>query len=778
MLLLLRRRLFSFSVSCLVAISSLLFASPSHAQQSIARQWNEELLEAIRVDLARPTVHARNLFHTSIAMWDSWAAYDDCAVNYLHQEKASAEDRAAARHETMSYAVYRILVSRFTDSPRAATVRASFDAKMAELGFDIANIGTIGDTPAALGNRIAESVLAFGDADTSNEVNGYANVAYTPSNPELVPALPGNPDIVDPNSWQALVLRFFIDQSGNRFPVVPPFLSPEWGTVTPFALTPDDLTIYERDGFEYWAYHDPGPPPLIGGEGDALYRSGFEQVLEWSGLLDPADAVMIDIGPSSRGNNTLGTNDGNGRAMNPKTGLPYPPNVVPAGDYYRVLAEFWADGPDSETPPGHWFTIANYVSDHQQVVKKIGGVGPIVDDLEWDVKLYQSLAGAVHDAAVAAWGVKGVYDYIRPISAIRYMADRGQSSDPGGPSYHPSGITLVPGRVEVVSIESIQPGERHAHLAGEGNANVGKIAARAWRGPDYIANPRTTTAGVGWILVEDWWPYQRPSFVTPPFAGYVSGHSTFSRAAAELMTRFTGDEYFPGGVGEFFAPRNEFLVFEDGPSVDVMLQWATYGDASDETSISRIYGGIHPTADDIPGRLMGSVIGPAAYELAKSYWGPWKTLDLSQVSIHSVGKIFIRGKMTLGLYGDEDVLDLSEGAVVSVKDQQGATVAIDFSTCRTHGTKRHFCIGDGGSSAASFRMSRRSGENMVQFWIIGAGHEPLEGLEGPLVVKITTGDVERAGVSADCAEARGRLNCRPFVRPFVRHRKSDRRLGP
>ncbi len=61
---------------------------------------------------------------------------------------------------------------------------------------------------------------------------------------------------------------------------------------------------------------------------------------------------------------------------------------------------------------------------------------------------------------------------------------------------------------------------------------------------------------------------------------------------------------------------------------------------------------------------------------------------------------------------------------------------------------------------------------------IGAGHEPLEGLEGPLVVKITTGDAEWAGVSADCAEARGRLSCQPFVRPFVRNRKSDRRLEP
>ncbi|MFV9552626.1 hypothetical protein ACNG5D_15995, partial [Algibacter sp. PT7-4] len=97
----------------------------------------------------------------------------------------------------------------------------------------------------------------------------------------------------------------------------------------------------------------------------------------------------------------------------------------------------------------------------------------------------------------------------------------------------------------------------------------------------------TDTAGVGWILSEDWWPYQRPSFVTPPFAGYVSGHSTYSRAAAEVMTLITGDEYFPGGIGEFQARQNEFLVFEEGPSVDVVLQWATYRDASDQCSLSR-----------------------------------------------------------------------------------------------------------------------------------------------------------------------------------------------
>ena len=86
------------------------------------------------------------------------------------------------------------------------------------------------------------------------------------------------------------------------------------------------------------------------------------------------------------------------------------------------------------------------------------------------------------------------------------------------------------------------------------------------------------------------------------------------------MTLMTGDAFFPGGMGEFFAPQNEFLVFEDGPSMDITLQWATYRDASDQTSLSRIWGGIHPPADDLPGRLIGDVIGPEAFDKAKTYF--------------------------------------------------------------------------------------------------------------------------------------------------------------
>src|SRR4029453_15567465 len=57
--------------------------TPDSRAPSVARLWNEALLNAIRGDFARPTVHARNLFHVSAAMYDAWALYSDTASTYL-----------------------------------------------------------------------------------------------------------------------------------------------------------------------------------------------------------------------------------------------------------------------------------------------------------------------------------------------------------------------------------------------------------------------------------------------------------------------------------------------------------------------------------------------------------------------------------------------------------------------------------------------------------------------------------------------------------------------
>jgi hypothetical protein len=334
---------------------------------------------------------------------------------------------------------------------------------------------------------------------------------------------------------------------------------------------------------------------------------------------------MWDISPASIGNTPWlpenldqykdfyqldGKSPSNGHPVNPKTGQPYQPQIVPRGDYARTLVHFWADGPNSETPPGHWYAIFNKAMDHPQFVRKYNGTGAELPALEYDVKAYFTLGAALHDAAIAAWSIKGWYDGVRPISAFRYMAGRGQSSNTLLPNFTASGVRLEPGHIELIQADD--------PLAGPNGENVGKIKVYAWRGHDFISDPLNDYAGVGWILAEKWLPTFRKTFVTPPFAGYVSGHSTFSRAAAEALTLLTGDEYFPGGMGEFtIAANSNFFGVEKGPSVDVTLQWATYRDASDQTSLSRIWGGIHPPVDDIPGRKIGAQCGIRAFWKAK-----------------------------------------------------------------------------------------------------------------------------------------------------------------
>lgn len=620
-----------------------LVQTPERDGPSVARQWNEMLLDAIRNDYARPTVHARNLYHISSAMYDSWAAYDDNNSNYFFGKQLgnvecpnsgldTMVDIIPNQEEALSFAAYRLITYRFKNSPGSAFIQYQATELMKSLDLDPTfkdTDYTVSEHPAAaLGNYIASCYIEYGHTDGANEDNDYANQHYQPLNPnlQLNYELSGNPDIIDMNRWQRIELSNFIDQAGNPVTGVPEFLGAEWGDVEPFALNDSDKTVLNRDGYDYSVFFDPGTPPQIGGAYEDEYKWGFSLVGIWSAHLDPNDGVMIDISPASMGNiKSFPTNfsdfadfyslenggdTSSGYDVNPVTGLPYEPQMVPRGDYGRVLAEFWADGPDSETPPGHWFYILNHVMDHELFERRWAGTGDVLGNLEYDVKAYFSLGGTMHDAAISAWSIKGYYDYIRPVSAIRAMVDLGQSSDPELPSYHEKGIPLVEGHIELV--EAGDP------LAGENNEHVGKIKMYAWKGPAYIDNPNEDVAGVDWILAETWWPYQRPSFVTPPFAGYVSGHSTFSRSAAELLTRMTGSEYFPGGMSEFTVKANDFLVFEKGPSVDLTLQWATYQDASDQCSLSRIWGGIHPPADDIPGRLIGLELGERGFNKAQA----------------------------------------------------------------------------------------------------------------------------------------------------------------
>ena len=152
---------------CLLAMG---FFSESSAQ-SVARKWNEQNLGAIRLDIPHPPVHARNLFHVSLAMWDAWAAYDDVAVGYVHNENAiivdadnnsiDEEDLHKFREEAISYAAFRVLKSRYQNSVGNEITLKSLSNQMELLGYDESEDSLDGPHPSAVGNRVANSILSF-----------------------------------------------------------------------------------------------------------------------------------------------------------------------------------------------------------------------------------------------------------------------------------------------------------------------------------------------------------------------------------------------------------------------------------------------------------------------------------------------------------------------------------------------------------------------------------------------------------------------------------------
>jgi hypothetical protein len=166
---------------------------------------------------------------------------------------------------------------------------------------------------------------------------------------------------------------------------------------------------------------------------------------------------------------------------------------------------------------------------------------------------------APSSTGIASWEAKIYYDYVRPITAIHYL----------------------------------YTGQR----------------VQAWAGPG---------RGTKRILGEDWRPYQPTTFPTPPFSEYVSGHSTFSASAAEILKRFTGSDTFGLSI---VIPAGSSRV-EPGlvPSRDVTLTWPTFSSASDEAGISRLYGGIHFRDGDLNGRRLGRQVGESVWNKAQYYF--------------------------------------------------------------------------------------------------------------------------------------------------------------
>jgi hypothetical protein len=169
------------------------------------------------------------------------------------------------------------------------------------------------------------------------------------------------------------------------------------------------------------------------------------------------------------------------------------------------------------------------------------------------------MGNAIFDASIAAWDVKRVFDSTRPVTAIHYL----------------------------------HKGEK----------------VRAWGGP---------YQGTRLIDGQNWQPYQAINVVsTPPFPEYVSGHSTFSAAGAEILKRFTGSDTF--GASHTQPAGTSHIEPGAVPATDVTLSWSTFSKAADQAGLSRRYYGIHFEQGDLVGRMLGRLVGAQAWNKAQTY---------------------------------------------------------------------------------------------------------------------------------------------------------------
>jgi hypothetical protein len=532
--------------------------------QTIVGDWNCATLDEVRLSKSLrngPPIVARALAIVHTCMYDAWAAYDSRAVGTVlggSLRRPSTEWIDDNKAKAISFAAYTCLMNLYPDgslpppaqqpSVRLQAFLTNQDASGLPVrtgpGYDLSDTSTA----AATGILAAQAVIDARRHDGSNQYGlltavpcidtplkhlggapdalqplpcvgpggvargpyadyddadaGYSH--YVPSNPlmgfctPLLATCPGWIDFFDP----------FIDPLAPWPNVVDPnrwqplvfssharqtFVGAHFGRVTPFALTSadqfDDQLVVP-------------PPDFLKNNGQ--YQKNVNELIKYSRDLD---------------------------------------------DARKLIVEYWADGPDSEFPPGHWGLFAQFVSRRDN------------HTIDQDVKMFFAMHNASFDAGIVAWHIKRNYDGVRPITAIRY-------------------------------------------------AKQGQII-RAWGGP---GRPTENIRG------EQWMPYNPGTNLTPPFPGYFSGHSVFSRSAATVLKLFTGSDDF----GYSTVIPADFGRVEKGvhpiPPVDTTVSFATFNDAANQAGLSRLYGGIHFTDDNTTAQAVGLLIGQQTWAKAQTYF--------------------------------------------------------------------------------------------------------------------------------------------------------------
>ncbi|GAC1418222.1 MAG: hypothetical protein NVSMB62_09770 [Acidobacteriaceae bacterium] len=469
------------------------FAAAPKGDTTIVR-WNDAALIAVRHTHPGPPMAARMIAITNTCMYDAWVAYSGRAVGTQLGDSLRRPPKERSldnKNEAISFAAFRALSDLFPSE-----IIPTFQPLMVSMGYDPANLSLDITTPAGIGNVACNAVLSFRHHDGANQLGdlhpgAYSDyTGYAPMN--AASTLPVSAaSVVYPDHWQPLI---YDDGATAPTPhiITQSFVGAQWSKVTPFALTSANQfgTLEAQMG-----------PALFG---SPEYRKQADQLIQISANLT---------------------------------------------DKQKMIAEYWANGPRSELPPGHWCLFAEFISrrDHHSV--------------DQDARMFFAVTNAILDASIASWSSKRTFDSVRPVTAIPYL-------------YFGQPI-------------------------------------KAW----------VPFHGTQTIDGSEWTPYQRSTFPTPPFPEYISGHSTFSAAAAEVLRSFTGSTDFGDSVT--FAAGSS--VTEPGivPATAITLTWDTFLDAANEAGISRRYGGIHFEAGDLAGREVGRRVGAQAWQKATTYFNPY-----------------------------------------------------------------------------------------------------------------------------------------------------------
>jgi hypothetical protein len=324
---------------------------------NVVLRWNHAVLQGVRDSRLGPPMVARALAIVHTSIFDAWAAYDGVAVGTTlggTVRRPARERSLANKNAAISFAAYRAAVDLF---PRDKA--SVFDPLMASLGYDPGDLATDPSTPAGIGNVTSRALVDRRHRDGANQLGdepgGLAGVPYsdytgnTPVNAPMDLRFPFDPGSVHDPN-RWQPLRY-LDGSGTL--VTPAFVGAQWQRVTPFAMSSNA------------ELRSPTGPATFGTE---AYRRQCQELIDLSAALT---------------------------------------------DEHKMIAEYWADGPHSELPPGHWNLFAQQVShrDHS---------GDSEHDLDQAVKLFFALTNAIFDAGICGWDNKCAYDSVRPITAIRF----------------------------------------------------------------------------------------------------------------------------------------------------------------------------------------------------------------------------------------------------------------------------------------------------------------------------------------------------------------------